>query len=151
MPKVVIADTSCLIVLDQIGEISILEKIYSEIWITPEIREEFNGVIPDWINITEVKDKKSQRLLELDLDKGEASAIALGTETENCLLVIDEKKGRTIAKKLGLQITGTLGIIVKGKKLGVIESVRDVLVKLEKYNFWISESLKKKILKEVGE
>lgn len=151
MPKVVIADTSCLIVLDQIGEISILEKIYSEIWITPEIREEFNGVIPEWINITEVKDKKSQRLLELDLDKGEASAIALGTETENCLLVIDEKKGRTIAKKLGLQITGTLGIIVKGKKLGVIESVRDVLEKLEKYNFWISESLKKKILKEVGE
>ncbi len=151
MPKIIIADTSCLIVLDQIGELSILEKVYTEIIITPEVQQEFKGVIPDWIKVTSVTDKKRQNILELDLDSGEASAIALGLENENSLLIIDEKKGRAIAKKLGLRITGTLGIIVKGKELGIISSVKEILEKLEKFDFWISESLKNKILTKVGE
>ena len=151
MPKVIIADTSCLIVLDQIGELPILEKIYTEILITPEVRQEFKGTIPDWIKVKEVGDKKRQDILELDLDKGEASAIALSLEYEDCLLIIDERKGRLIAKKLGLRITGTLGIIIKGKELGVVSSVKEVLEKLEKFDFWMSESLKNKILNKVGE
>ena len=151
MPKIIIADTSCLIVLEQIGELSLLEKIYSEILITPEIQQEFLGVLPDWIKIIEVSDKKRQDILEVDLDKGEASAIALSLEQEDCLLIIDERKGRAIAKKLGLRITGTLGVIVKAKRNGIIVSVKDVLEKLEKYDFWISDSLKEKIIKESGE
>jgi len=151
MPKIIIADTSCLIVLEQIEELSILEKIYTEIVITPEVEHEFSGNLPDWITVTEVSDKKRQNILELDLDKGEASAIALSLEQENCLLIIDERKGRLIAKKLGLKITGTLGVIIKGKKNGAISSVRTILKKLEKFDFWMSKELKEKVLKEVDE
>jgi predicted nucleic acid-binding protein len=55
MPKLIIADTSCLIVLDQIGELPILEKIYTQVIITPEIQQEFSGVIPNWIIVQKVK------------------------------------------------------------------------------------------------
>ena len=151
MLKVVIADTSCLIVLNQIGKLSLLEKLYTKIFITQEILQEFNGSIPAWIKVKEVKDKKAQEILELDLDKGEASAIALCLGYKDCLLIIDERKGRSIAKKLGLQISGTLGIILKAKETGVVPSVKEILKELEKYNFWISEPLKNKILTKSGE
>ena len=151
MPKIIIADTSCLVVLEQIGELSILEKIYKEILITPEVQQEFKGPTPEWLKVTNVSDRKKQDILELDLDKGEASAIALSLELEDCLLIIDERKGRAIAKKLGLQITGTLGVIIKGKELGMISSVKEILEKLEKFGFWMSEPLKDKILSIVGE
>lgn len=55
MPKTVIADTSCFIVLEKINELSLLNKIYREVITTPEIATEFNKPLPDWISIIEPK------------------------------------------------------------------------------------------------
>jgi len=58
MPKnLVIADTSCLLVLTKVNELNLLKAVYSRIIITPEIAKEFNQQIPDWIEIIEAKDK----------------------------------------------------------------------------------------------
>lgn len=151
MPKVIIADTSCLIVLAQIGELNVLKEIYSEVLITPEIEEEFKDILPSWVKVIEVEDKKRQNILELELDRGEASAIALCLEQEECLLIIDERKGRSIAKKLNIKITGTLGILLKAKELGIIFSISEVIGKLEKFGFWMSDTLKEKVLKQAKE
>ncbi len=146
MRSLVIADTSCLIVLEKISQLGLLRKIYSEIIITPEIQQEYGEKLPEWVNITRVQDAKKQQILELELDKGEASAIALAFENNDALILMDEKKGRRIAKKLGLHVLGTLGVIIKAKEQGLIDSIKAQIDKLQMVNFRISDELVRKIL-----
>ena len=60
MPKIVISDTSCLIVLDKINELNILKEIYSEVITTPEVKSEFRNSLPDWIKILSPKNTNLQ-------------------------------------------------------------------------------------------
>ena len=60
MPKIVISDTSTLILFHKIDEFSLLQKVYGELITTPEIAEEFGEDLPDWIKIQSVSDKKYQ-------------------------------------------------------------------------------------------
>ena len=149
--RIIIADASCLIALSNIEELELLQAVYKEVIITPEVQAEFGNPIPKWIKIEEVADTKKTQLLELELDKGESSAIALAVENENSLLIIDERKGRLVAKRMGLLIIGTQGIIIKAKENGIIERLKPILEKLEKVRFRISPKLKKQILDKVGE
>ncbi len=65
----------------------------------------FGNSLPAWIEIRNIcSAKHSQAQLEKVLDKGEASAIALALETDNAILIIDEKKGRKVAKDLKLKM-----------------------------------------------
>lgn len=89
MAKLIIADTSCLIVLSKIGKIDLLKNIYQEITITKEVKAEFGSALPSWVNISEVSDKQKQIELEKKLDKGEASSIALALEAKDSTLIID--------------------------------------------------------------
>ena len=57
MPKTIIADTSCFIILTNIGEIDLLHKIYGEITTTIDIAIEFGETLPEWVEIVSVKDK----------------------------------------------------------------------------------------------
>jgi predicted nucleic acid-binding protein len=80
MPKVVISDTSCFIILSKINELELLHKVYENILTTPEIVEEYGETLPEWIEIVPVQDKHKQQLLEMQLGKGESSAMALSLE-----------------------------------------------------------------------
>jgi predicted nucleic acid-binding protein len=121
MRKIIIADTSCLIVLTNIGELQILHKMYGEVLTTLDIAIEYGDSLPDWIEIVKVKDKYKQQILELQIDKGESSAIALALETQGSTVILDDFKARKIANQLGISLTGTLGIIIKAKQIGIIE------------------------------
>lgn len=149
--RVIISDTTILIALDKIDSLNLLEQLYESIIITPEVKDEFGEPLPNWIKTEEVSDKSKVKLLGLELDLGESSAIALALENQNSLLIIDEKKGRKIAKAMGIDVTGTLGILVKAKNKGIIEKVSPVLDKLEASNFRISPTLRALIIKQVGE
>lgn len=81
MHKIIISDTSCFIILTNIGELDLLQKIYGQITTTIEIATEFGETLPEWVEIITVKDKSKQLLLEMQIDKGESSAIALAMET----------------------------------------------------------------------
>jgi predicted nucleic acid-binding protein len=151
MPKTVIADTSCFIVLEKINELSLLNKIYREVITTPEIATEFNKPLPDWISIIETKDKLVQRELESKIDVGEASAIALGLEIPNCSIILDDLKARKIAASLKLDFTGTLGVIVKAKQLSLIDSVKPIILKLREAGLRFSEEIEKDILNQAKE
>jgi predicted nucleic acid-binding protein len=107
MPEHVISDASVLIVLDKIGQLELLESIYSEIYTTPEIVDEFGGSRPDWIKILPATDQKYQFLLQTRVDPGEASVIALAKEKEDALLILDDLKARKLAKQLKIPFTGT--------------------------------------------
>jgi predicted nucleic acid-binding protein len=77
MYRLVIADTSCLIILQKIGRFDLLKAIFQEITVSKEISEEFGEQLPEWIQVKEVADKEKQQILEMSLDRGEASAITL--------------------------------------------------------------------------
>ena len=149
--KIVIADTSCFILLDKIGEISILNLVFDQIHTTPVIAEEFGKPLPPWIIITRPFNDNYQQLLELEVDKGEASAIALSLELENALLIIDDWKARKLSEKLGLPYTGTFGVILRAKQSGKIPSIKPILDKIRQTNFRFDEVVFSQILFEAGE
>jgi predicted nucleic acid-binding protein len=147
MPKIIISDTSTLILFHKIGEFNLLQKVYVELMTTPEIAEEFGEELPDWIIIQEVSDKKYQKFLETQVDYGEASAIALATEFDDVLLLLDDLKARKLAVQLKFNVTGTLGIIHKAKQLSLIERVKPLIEKLLLTDFRIADNIVQEILK----
>lgn len=151
MPKVIISDTSCFIILSKIDEMNLLENVYGRVVTTVEISEEFGEPLPHWIEVIQVKDKIRQRLLEMQIDKGESSAIALALETPDSTIILDDYKARKVANQLGLIFTGTLGVIIHAKLLGKIESIIPLLEKIKETDFRISPELEKEALKEAGE
>ena len=151
MRRNIISDTSCIILFDKIGELEILRKLFGTIITTTLIAKEFGSPLAPWFEIKDPNDKNYQSLIETFLDKGEASAIALAIELENCLLIIDDRKGRRFAEKIGLTITGSAGIIVDAKLKGIISSVGPILLKIRETNFRITDTLEQLILKKSGE
>src|SRR5579875_1334981 len=127
MPATIVSDTSCLIILNKIRALYLLQKLFGQVLITQIVADEFKEKLPDWISIQSPADIKNQLVLESILDKGEASSIALALEKENCLLIMDESMGRKQAKRLGLTITGTLGVLAQAKQSGYLTTIRPLL------------------------
>ena len=87
----------------------------------------------------------------MEMDKGEASAIALALENEKSLLILDDSKARKLALRLKLDYTGTLGILLKGKELGIVSSIKPLLLQIQQTNFRFSEKVLMAILAEANE
>jgi predicted nucleic acid-binding protein len=151
MPEIIISDTSCLIVLSKINELEILKKLYSEVIVTEEVVNEFVIPLPDWFLIKSPKDKTKQQILEIQIDKGEASSIALALEYKECTLILDDSKARKVAETLGLKITGTIGILIKAKQQKFFPLLKPILDKIKNSGFHLSKNLETSALKEAGE
>lgn len=147
MPKTVIADTTCFIVLSDIDELDLLQKVYTEIITTHTIAEEFGAVLPSWIQVTSPKDRVREVELSQQVDKGEASAIALALEMPDSLLILDDMKARRLARTLHLQLTGTLGVLIKAKQIGIIDVIKPTLIKIQASRFHISDELIEEVLR----
>lgn len=117
-----------MILLNKIGQIELLEKFFGQLAITQTVADEFNKPLPDWINIDTFNSGEIKGLASF-LDLGEATSIALASTNENSLLIIDESKGRKVAKEMGVQITGSLGLLVAAKQKEYIEAVKPILFK----------------------
>jgi len=99
----------------------------------------------------DVRNKYLKRILQLLLDEGEAEAIVLALEANANLVLLDDREARLQAKRLGLRVTGTLGILLRAKKLRLIENSREELNKLKETGFHISVSLEEEVLKAAEE
>lgn len=71
--SVVIADTSCLVALENIHEIELLRKLFIKISVTPAVSQEFGKALPSWISVRSPAQTDKQNELEKTLDRGEAS------------------------------------------------------------------------------
>lgn len=151
MPRIILADTSCLIILDKVGETKVLQALYGNIHITSIIAQEFGKMLPDWINVKDAVNKTYENLLQTSVDRGEASAIALAVELGDCLLILDDYKVRRLASNLDLKFTGTFGVLVEAKLSGYLPSVRPILDKIKQTDFRLSLELERKILDKAGE
>ena len=151
MPRVIITDASCLILLDKIGRLQLLSEVYGSLVTTPEIAKEYGKTLPSWISTQSPNNVNIQKMAEANLDTGESSALALAIENKDCLLIMDDLKGRKHAERLGLTYTGTLGVVIYAKILGIIPSVKTILEEIKLTNFRLSDQLEYTALKLAGE
>ena len=151
MHKVIISNTSCFIVLSNIGELELLQKVYEQVVTTPDIALEYGEPLPSWVEIVTVTDRYTQKLLEIQIDKGESSALALALETPDSTVILDDNKARKIAEQLGINITGTIGILIKAKLKGIIPSIKPLLEKIRSTNFRLSAEIELQALREAKE
>ncbi len=75
----------------------------------------------------------------------------LAAEYAPALLIIDDDKARKVAKKLGLNITGSLGVFLKAKQAGIIPSVSTIIQKVQQTNFRYSQAVLNEILELADE
>ena len=151
MPPVIIADANCLILLEKIGALELLPQLFGRIIVTDIVAAEYGLPLPEWVAVQTVQDASQLQLLALTLDRGEASAIALALEQAECLLLIDERRGRQVALRLQLPVVGTLGILLRAKSSGFIGAIKPLLDEIGATNFRLSEHLIQLVLKQAGE
>ncbi|WP_201216875.1 DUF3368 domain-containing protein [Halochromatium roseum] len=150
MPET-LCNTSPLIALDNIGLLSLLEGVYGHILVAEEVRDEFGSALPDWIEVARVQDRNLIRALRLSIDLGESATLALAMERGDARVILDDLKGRKVAQRLGVPYTGLVGVAIKGKRTGVIESVGSVLERLKQAGFRLSTAMEHEALRLAGE
>jgi predicted nucleic acid-binding protein len=142
----IITDASCFILLDKIGHLHILEKLYGQVFTTPEIAAEYGKRLPLWVEVLAVKNRDLLYTYAELVDIGEASAIALANEVAFPSLILDDLKARNLAIKLQLEFTGTIGILVLAKQQNVIPQLSPVFEKIKATDFRISPKILETLL-----
>lgn len=163
--RVVVSDTSpisCLaslnrldILKNQFGVVTIPFAVYHELSCHPK-PEAWSGIQKSCeqgvLRIGSDLDWRLQAFLRVALDPGEADAISLACQIQADLFLIDERSGRQQARQLGLKVTGTLGILMKARLDGELDSLAVALgVLRSEYGFSIAPDLVNQALSEVGE
>lgn len=157
---IIITDASPLISFAILNKLQILDKIFEDIIIPKSVYNEisqegklYSKELKEFgkNRIKEVKNKLAVDLLQKHLDIGEAETIILAKENNILDILIDEYKGRQIAKENGLHPIGTLGVLIHAKKKNLIIKVKPELDKLIENHIRISEKLYSTTLKLTDE
>jgi len=159
---IVVSDTSCISNLLLIGQLDLLQKIYTEIIIPPAVHNEILKLetsgrdlsdfkLRKWILIKQDFPRNISSLPPKNIDRGEAEALDLAVYLKADRLLIDERKGSQLAKQLGITTIGLLGILKIAKEKNLISSIKIILDQLIENNFWLSNQLYNLVLKSVNE
>ncbi len=156
----VISNTTPIITLLSISKLELLRNIYGKIIIPQGVYQEIEEgknkkfhtdlSLIDWIEIKSIADREPLKYIS-DLDKGEAEVIVLANETKADLVIIDEKLGREYANHFSLKLTGTIGVLLKAKELGIINKIEPLLTKMKENGIWISQKFINKVLEIANE
>lgn len=84
------------------------------------------------------------------LDEGERTALALALAA-GCDVLIDERRGRRVAHEAGLQVLGTLGVLLRARQLGLIGPVRPLAERLVGSGYHLAPALVAQALAALGE
>ena len=157
----IVVNTSPWIALSICGQIPLLKKIYNEVYIPFGVKEEIlaggkKGIgvrelrESPWLKIEKVFDIEKVNLL-YELDQGEAEVIILAKEKGIKQVLLDEKVARLQAKVLRLNVIGTLGLLLKAKKEGMVSNIKPLMAKILENGIWIKGEIVEGILKDAGE
>ena len=117
--------------------------------VPPAVESEFGSLTP-WMVVRAPVDVGMVAALRLVVDAGESEAIALAYE-RGMRIILDDRKAREAARRLGVPVTGTVGLILKAKQAGVIPVIRPLLDALDANQFRIGEALRAEALRLAGE
>jgi predicted nucleic acid-binding protein len=154
---IVVADTSPVLHLARVGHLDLIRATFGNVIVpravwaelvqhgTPDaVAEALRGAA--WISVQD--DPPPQ---ELGLDAGETSAILLAKGLRADAILIDERRGRGVARGLGLVVVGTLGVLAGAKRLGAIERTAGIVEQLRAGGFWLADDVVADFLAAVGE
>jgi predicted nucleic acid-binding protein len=145
----VVVDSTCLIGLDHIDRLDLLPRLFEPVFAPPEVARE-SGLSPEWLKIEKPSNPALVAALKVAVDDGEAEAIALAAE-HRWRIVLDDRRARDVAQRMDLKIIGTVGILVRAKRAGLLPWVKPLLNELTEKGFHLSESLKREALRLIGE
>ncbi|KJH72586.1 DUF3368 domain-containing protein [Aliterella atlantica] len=163
---IVISDTSAITNLAAIQHLHLLSQLYKQVIIPEAVYRELADIDPPvpgtleiqaacWVSVKQITNRNVvERLQEqVSLDPGESEALALALELNaDDLLLIDERRGRAEANRLGLRITGLLGILVEAKRKNLVAAVKPLMDALiATLEFRVSSALYQQILEIVNE
>ncbi len=149
----VVADSSPLIALCRIGKLDLLRDLFGQLILPDAVWQEVVTSGPaktgaeeimsaSWIERRSINDIPLANLLRQDLGAGESEAIVLAREIGANVLLMDERRGREAAKRLGLLCTGLVGVLLEARRRGVITDPASIGLDLrDKAGFWISNEL----------
>lgn len=156
----VVLNNTPLVALWAIGRLDLLRDLFREVLIPRAVEEEFLAVETvarqhalleaPWVRSVPLAHPR-RALVYAALDQGEAEVLTLAEEREARLVVIDELRGRRFAERLGIPLTGSLGILLLAKEAGLIESVSVWLSKLQEAGLFLAPSLIQRTLEIAGE
>lgn len=136
---IVVSDSSPLISLAIIEKLDILGKLFEEIYAPPAVFQEvaqvnkpFGKELKLFLEgrIKNVENAMAVTILSGDVGAGEAEAIVLAMEHQPAVVLIDDLKARRFAKMNGLEVIGTMGILLKAKKEGLIMEIKPLISEL---------------------
>ena len=154
MAAIVVADASVLIALDQIDQLSLLQKLFAEIMVPPAVAREVAPRLPQlptWIQTRPLERPPDARVVKASLDSGETEAISLALEAKADRIILDDLPARYLAKTLGLAVVGTAGVLFAAKQRGLIHAVRPWLDALRAKGFRLRKEVYEEILETAGE
>lgn len=158
---IVVSDTSPIRALDYLGLLSVLGDLYSEVLVPPAVANELQNprarfrridvaTLP-FVYLKSPSGTQSVGAIDPSLDLAEAEALSLALE-ESADVLMDEIAGRDAAVRLGLTVTGTLGVLLEAKLQGLIPEVRSPMDRLQQgLGFFISPGLRALVLQRAGE
>lgn len=144
----VISNTSPLLYLYRIGAITWLPKLFDEIWTPEAVKSELlagrskgydvpNPADFTWLQVINPKSMPSE-WLALDLGAGELSAMALALENPKYVVLLDDMLARRTAQAAGLQVWGTLKVLLEAKSQGLVDKVEPYVTGLNNAGMWVS-------------
>jgi predicted nucleic acid-binding protein len=156
----VVADTSPIRYLVEIGHIGLLPELFGKVFIPVAVYDELRhpsapapvhawvNSLPGWLEVLEVTAGDDPAFQSLD--EGERSALTLRMTLGADLILIDDRKGAAVALQKGFQITGTLGLLTRSAQRGLLD-LADALARLKRTNFHYRQELFDDILKKYTE
>lgn len=150
MPSTALPDTSCLIALDKIGRLGLLTRSWDAVLVPDAVCREF-GTTPVGAQAYAVQDRRLVHALRLQLHEGESEIIAAVLENEDAVAVLDDRKARRLARAMGAEVLGTIGLLLRAKRKGMIDAVRPIMDELERAGFHVSQRTRTEALRIAGE
>jgi predicted nucleic acid-binding protein len=156
-----ITNTSPLLYLYRAGVIEWFPKLFGEIWTTEAVvselregqRRGYDVPVPEtysWLKVIIPRNLPSE-WLTLDLGAGELERMALALEKPDRIVILDDALARRIAQAAGLQVWGTLKVLLEAKTIGITETILPQVDKLAESGMWISDEVRQRVLALAGE
>ncbi|MBC8038412.1 MAG: DUF3368 domain-containing protein [Rhizobiales bacterium] len=154
---IVVGDASVFIALERIGELTLLAALFGEVHVPDAVWQELSArpgptsSPPAWIIRHTLPKPHPVADWPEPLDAGESEAIHLTRLLAAELLLIDETAGRIVARRLGLTVTGVVGVLLEARRRGKVTEIRKLLDRLRQSGFWLSDLVYQEALKRAGE
>jgi predicted nucleic acid-binding protein len=104
----------------------------------------------EWLKVIKSSSVPSD-WLSLDLGAGELETMALALENPERVAILDDALARRIAQAAGLNVWGTLKVLLEAKEQGITKSISPHVEQLKSSGMWISEDIRLRIFALAGE